>query len=417
MKKENKGITLIVLIITIIIVLIISGITIGSITSKKGIINQANDAKDLAEKESLIQKIEADLYNEKVKKGKTPNKQTLIDIIDSNGYAETINEDSFVTKDEEYTIRFEEILGWIAVVTAGETAIVNSEYTDGTDTAIIPKGFTVSSDANEQTIETGLVVKDSKENEWVWIPVDDVTEMYTTTGAPYTLCGTSGDTAVTASMASKSAILSGKTRTTPGTTSSPYYREPDLVVGSGTQYDYANYGTAGFTSLQDMAQNLVKDYEDMIASVRKYGGFYVGRYELTGSVDNPKEVSNTVLTNQNWYNLYKACKGFTTNEVESRMIWGCQWDAIMLWMLSSDDSTVRTYVTDSTGKGNYSGSKINTGSNSSYEVNKIFDLAGNCWEWTQEAYDAYLRAHRRRRLHRQWLWLSSFSPQQRLSGL
>ncbi len=113
MKRKESGITLITLIVTIIVLLIISGITIGSITSKKGIINQTNDAKNLAEKESLIQKIEADLYNEKVKSGKIPDKDTLINIITKKNYG-TISEDNtkLIVQDEEYEIELNEIRGW-----------------------------------------------------------------------------------------------------------------------------------------------------------------------------------------------------------------------------------------------------------------------------------------------------------------
>ena len=65
------------------------------------------------------------------------------------------------------------------------------------------------------------------------------------------------------------------------------------------------------------------------------------------------------------------------------MIYGVQWDAVCDWLEQSGFNT----DTDSSSWGNYnSGSKIDTGSNSTYEANGIFDLAGNCWEWTQEAY-------------------------------
>ena len=64
------------------------------------------------------------------------------------------------------------------------------------------------------------------------------------------------------------------------------------------------------------------------------------------------------------------------------MIYGVQWDAVCDWLEQSGFNT----DTDSSSWGNYnSGSKIDTGSNSTYEANGIFDLAGNCREWTQEA--------------------------------
>lgn len=43
--KENKGITIISLVITIIVLLVLSGITITALTSKNSIINKANITK------------------------------------------------------------------------------------------------------------------------------------------------------------------------------------------------------------------------------------------------------------------------------------------------------------------------------------------------------------------------------------
>lgn len=295
----------------------------------------------------------------------------------------------------------------------------NTKYVDSNgEPAVIPEGFKVINDEDQPEIDDGLVVKDGANNEWVWIPVPDASVMYTTTGAPYTLCGTSGETAVTASMASKSGIISGQSRTTPGTTTDPYYREPDLVVNSGTSYDAeeANYTAAGFTSLQNMAQSLVDDYEEMIASVEKNKGFYVGRYELSGSVTSPTEQGNkTPLASQTWYNLYKACKGFTVEGVvESRMIWGCQWDVVCNYI--AEDSTYS--ITDSSTWGNYNntevkssdgettikpsgtGTRLNTGVTTFTMAKNIYDIAGNCREWTQEAYGTIGRAIRGRQL--QW---------------
>lgn len=45
-------------------------------------------------------------------------------------------------------------------------------------------------------------------------------------------------------------------------------------------------------------------------------------------------------------------------------------------------------------KGNYSGSRIETGSNPDYAVNNIYDMAGNVWDWTLEANDTLARIER-----------------------
>ena len=112
LKKEN-GITLVALIITIIVIIIIAGISFTSITGEGGLIKQARTNSENVQRESIIEKIEADLFKEKTKTGNTPSKEKLKEIIQENEYNEgDLGEDSFVTKDGEYTINYNEIVGW-----------------------------------------------------------------------------------------------------------------------------------------------------------------------------------------------------------------------------------------------------------------------------------------------------------------
>ena len=110
MIKQEKGITIIALIITIIILLILSAITLGSIKDHNGIIVQTKERGAQAQRQSIIEKIEADLYEEKVKTGKTPDKSKLIEIITKNYGA--VQGESFTSNDGNYTIELSEILGW-----------------------------------------------------------------------------------------------------------------------------------------------------------------------------------------------------------------------------------------------------------------------------------------------------------------
>ena len=128
----------------------------------------------------------------------------------------------------------------------------------------------------------------------------------------------------------------------------------------------------------------------MIDSVKKNGGFYVGRYELSSAGTKKNQAS---LTNTNWYNLYKACKDIDSSGVVTAMIWGCQWDQVCKFINTSGD---KVSLTNSTSYGNYSnssgnanvsgkGSKQVTGYSDYWKANNIYDIAGNCYEWTQEA--------------------------------
>ena len=299
-------------------------------------------------------------------------------------------------------------------VNAGDKAPSDSNavYSSGDYTAIIPAGFTVS--ATESSIENGLVVTDGSSNEWVWIPVssEDFSAMFGTANDDgWTMSGTDVKTKYKAN----SAIIAGITRGNPGTTS---YREPDVLNNDSYDKDTTNLSAAELGSkISEMATNLRNDYKAMMDSVKKNGGFYVGRYEIGGSISETLvQKGKTVITNTNWYNLYKACKSFSKGNVESRMIRGCQWDQVCRFISTYKDGNEEKIrrLTDSTTYGNYDNSSGNakvvvdgqnkygnkqvTGFSEYWKTNNIYDLAGNCWEWTQEAYNTYDRASRGRRL-------------------
>ena len=252
------------------------------------------------------------------------------------------------------------------------------------------KGLVISDNVADKELDKGKenVRRDLAGNQWVWVPVETPSSLYTTVTEGVAL---SGSTGAKTTKYTNSAIISGKTRGLPGSTDD---REPDIVVGSdGTSRDYSNYATAGFSSLANMAETMVSDYEEMIASLEKYKGFYIGRYELTAN----GEKTGATQTGENWYTLYKNCTTLAVGtKVKTRMIWGLQWDATCNWLASSGFS-----ITNSSTWGNCSdneatghGSKQNTGFSESWKANNIYDFAGNCWEITQEAIGEGDRADR-----------------------
>lgn len=85
MRKKEEGITLIALSITIITLLILAGITIGSISGDDSIIEQTGKTAQNAQRESIIEKIKADIYTEKTKKGREITVYELEDILKKYG--------------------------------------------------------------------------------------------------------------------------------------------------------------------------------------------------------------------------------------------------------------------------------------------------------------------------------------------
>ena len=277
-----------------------------------------------------------------------------------------------------------------------EIYTTTTEYTDSDgNKAWIPGGFAVGVSESINKINDGLVIQDSKGNQFVWIPVND-----TSLGNMYELAEVKlNGVTTTTSVYSKLRQRSGGsyTATTPGTTTG--IREPDVLSSYDTDEQY--YKTIlGYNSTKDMADAMVVEYKETYESIKKYDGFYIGRFELTGSVETPTvKKHQTVLSADiagNWYYLKKACTNIVNNTyAQSTMVYGNQWDEIMSWLISTGEKTESEVNKDSSSWGNYntstgnaavnSGSKQISGKNEAWKANNIYDLAGNCWEWTQEA--------------------------------
>ena len=280
------------------------------------------------------------------------------------------------------------------------------------DTAVIPNGFQVSERRGETLISEGLVVKGPDGSEFVWVPVDDINDMAQceTAGGNCNLQLVDGELKCTNEAHSSTAEkIVGKLWATElgenfGTENTTYtqdsgLREPDLVTNYDNNTDYNN----GLFTLDDLKE----DYKEMVTSVKKNGGFYIGSYEtsLSTATESSAGTSGTACSKVGvlptssdntatsmWYGLYSISKTYTVadNSVQSTMIWGSQYDAMLNWVKngnSADKDKVTTI-----GIGNNSSGKVVTTGNSTYSndsINNIIDLGGNLFEWTLEAFSEY----------------------------
>ena len=275
---------------------------------------------------------------------------------------------------------------------------VEAVVSDDEVTVPVPHGFVASKVTGEKTVSGGFVIYEgdtevndlnvdneiTSRNQFVWIPVGDYTTMYTEATA--TLAGGTG---VTTNVYSKLRMRSGNnyTITIPGDTSG--IREPDIISS-----DSANYSILGYISEQDMANKMIEEYMATYKSIKKYEGFYIGRYELTGTVKNPTVQKGTVLGG-NWYDLKKACTNIVnTSYAQTTMIYGNQWDEVMSWLLTTGEKNDFEVNIDSNSWGNYNSITRTTGYSESWKANNIYDLAGNYDEWTQEALESGYRIRR-----------------------
>ena len=188
---------------------------------------------------------------------------------------------------------------------------------------------------------------------------------------------------------------------------------------------FANMMASEYTDNADTPEATVTLYKN---SVNKYGGFYIARYEA-GST-NPRTSSSgtgdTVLSqaNKHPYNYINQTDSITKaaemnngkTNVTAGLVNGAAWDRTLNWILETNNNMSLADITEnSTSWGNYSNSKFNftgkystnnetnftdvttstekpdnkiyllgTGVTDYTKKNNIYDLAGNCWEWTTE---------------------------------
>lgn len=303
------------------------------------------------------------------------------------------------------------------------------------DKVPVPNGYVGSSASGENEIDTGYVIYEGEEavtdsnvadaqksrNQYVWVPVPDISKFYGTDangkkwGKNYSFSSSTSSSydEITGTKpynwSESDGVMTISSKTS--------YREPDIVKS----YDYdSTLKTRGLgaKTTHEFLNQLEKEFNNMIVSVEKYGGFYIGRYE-TGNINQDTPViqkGNTNISSQTWYNMYKRCKnikGANTN-VETGMIWGNQWDRTLMWLIETGSKTKEQIADDSTSWGNYynatfeyvnssgstatknegSSTRIPTGSAEYTKANNIYDLVGNVRDWTMEAYSTYYRVCR-----------------------
>ena len=325
---------------------------------------------------------------------------------------------------------------------ASEIVLENNKYmhveTDASgDEVPVPNGFVGSKVTGENEIDTGYVIYEGEEevtdsnvqtaqtsrNQYVWIPVEDISKFYGTDangkrwGKIYNFTTGTNSSNTFDETTGTYALNWSETDGVMSISSSIGYREPDVVSNYDGPYYLKTYKVSEDSKLDFLMRQEV-DFNNMVDSVEKYGGFYIGRYE-TGDLSKEEAVvrkGNTDIGSQTWYAMYEKCKDLRGDNlnIKTGMIWGNQWDRTMQWLIESGAKTKEEVISDSTSWGNYlnatfqytnssggtstknsrSAVRIPTGSTEYTKANNIYDLVGNVWDWTMEAHSTYNRAYR-----------------------
>ena len=303
----------------------------------------------------------------------------------------------------------------------------NKDSTNGTATDDTTTNDDTTTDTTVPTQEEINIFNLQKtRNQYVWVPVDDPARIYGVDnkgkiwGKLYDFSNTG-----------RKALNWTETNGIMNITSQTSYREPNVLqIRSGYDrdgYSYMHSYGLGETRYEMLAQELEQNYYEIIESIKKYGGFYIGRYE-NGGLNGTAVVRkmDTNISNQNWYTMYKKCltlKG-TNTDVKTSMIFGNLWDEALEWLVKSgatiSDGTTLTYqlMNNSTTWGNYYSATFNyiaanaetplmtetkaqstitripAGSAEYTKANNVYDMAGNVWDWTTEANSTSGRVYR-----------------------
>ena len=360
---HKRGISLIVLIITIIVIIILAAAVILTITKN----NPVSSAKEATFKEDvrgmqdelslyLSKKYTKDLMNFNKEEINLESDKMVEELPSTKKYKDKVKVEKgelvwIGNTDTEGYEWFKELSG---DVSSGNDSNIKNEWKDTIasveDGVPIPKGFKYK----EGTKDTGLVIQDEKGNEFVWVPA----------------------------------------------TESTYVKDTSFPGATPTGDD---------TLPKD-----IKDITDETADVKKYGGFYIGRYEA-GIPENQTTIDGksfstsnvegipvskkdaTVWTFISYTNAKASAEKMINNEyVQTGLLTGKAWDTTCHWIEDSLKSiNASASLKDSRYYGNYNnsespanvtgyGMKKVTGYSDKWSVKNIYDLAGNVSEWTSE---------------------------------
>ncbi len=382
--KESKGITLIALVITIIVLLILAGVTIATLTGDNGILTKAGDAKTQTEQAKEDENFKIAIAGSYGTDGKL-NLKDLKDNLENQEIDYDKNNTGFplevtvngekkkIDENGNVTVKLE------SVADSKTKGTVFNDVTTLEDTygnqVKIPKGFKIANDSATD-VTGGIVIEDATYtntigSQFVWIPV-----------------GTGEKNAIKKANKETVDIALGRyifTKNSDGTITTSEYS------GSYTEDTVSSYGNA-----------IAKDIEQFKKSVKEINhGYYIGRYEAgkTGNdgfmvCKSEQEVWNNITqpkASEVSRNMYGS-----EAKVTSDLINSYAWDtAIVFVQKCGTESNSSTYSYTYGESSTSTSAPQTTGTNilkATSKVDKqcnIFDMAGNCREWTTETYSDY----------------------------
>ena len=374
---KNKGVTLIALAVTIVVMLILAGVTISVLNGENGIVKQAQKAKEESKIKELKEKVRIDIAGKRVENINGELRVSVLkEILDK--YFDNVPVETQITS--ETKLKAKEEYGKyemkISDIDVGEITYETS-YTIFKDVngeqVPIPEGYIVSENSDENIVNKGLVISDSRGNEYVWISctVDSSSNklQYKRTEWGVEKDGTDNSRAIKDELTLKDIDVT--------------YSKTDTDNGIN----------------EEISKEIVAQINAEKESIKKYGGYYIGRYEV--GKDNKTAVikaEQEPYVNIKWSKAYELAKGIGGGEGATTYLCSSySWDTAINFI---QNTTGKNYATSIIGfNGNWKSQEVKDSSgkvikpvNTDQRLNtglttalcNIYDMGGNVGEFTTE---------------------------------
>lgn len=374
---KNKGVTLIALAVTIVVMLILAGVTISVLNGENGIVKQAQKAKEESKIKELKEKVRIDIAGKRVENINGELRVSVLkEILDK--YFDNVPVETQITS--ETKLKAKEEYGKyemkISDIDVGEITYETS-YTIFKDVngeqVPIPEGYIVSENSDENIVNKGLVISDSRGNEYVWISctVDSSSNklQYKRTEWGVEKDGTDNSRAIKDELTLKDIDVT--------------YSKKDTDNGIN----------------EEISKEIVAQINAEKESIKKYGGYYIGRYEV--GKDNKTAVikaEQEPYVNIKWSKAYELAKGIGGGEGATTYLCSSySWDTAINFI---QNTTGKNYATSIIGfNGNWKSQEVKDSSgkvikpvNTAQRLNtglttalcNIYDMGGNVGEFTTE---------------------------------
>lgn len=153
------------------------------------------------------------------------------------------------------------------------------------------------------------------------------------------------------------------------------------------QFGRRNYCGDDFSE-KGYYEPMTEEFKRQCESVKKYGGFYISRYDISRSIQRGKpqsikgEYPWTSVTQNEAIKIAGAMEN-DSELISSHLLWASEYDSVLEWFIESGKKTEREVCF----KHNKCTNQLyRTGQKKAWEVNAICDFSENVWKWTQERY-------------------------------